>query len=331
MSSFEKHEKHHSKKKQLFNGGNFLLSPINKKNINSLNYFAVNKKNTDIQSKNDIKVIVNKLNPELIRKKNNNINSEQINNILKVNKQNSLSRPKNINKINNNKFMGTYFNINTSNLSVNKTNNQCGNDLTSDNININNNNLDINSNAYNLKKLYINKKIKDLNVFSKNDSFNNLKKYQTNRQSYDHLKTDLNTSKDTNIKLVIPDRNFFEKKLENHNFDDIIGTPSGLFKKNNQLNIQFNSPGNLLKNYYNNPNIKIHRDEKIIIDSFTNQSTNDSKNKKRKKSIDRSISGKDFSNIKIKKIENKCPEEIHFYYIIMIQKGKKLEKGIDGD
>ena len=73
------------------------------------------------------------------------------------------------------------------------------------------------------------------------------------------------------------------------------------------------------------------KDEKIIIDSYTNQSTNDSKNKIKKKSIDRSISGKGCFNNKVKINKKRCPEDLHFYYINMIQKGKKLEKDIEGE
>ncbi len=64
------------------------------------------------------------------------------------------------------------------------------------------------------------------------------------------------------------------------------------------------------------------------MDSFSNLSTNDSKNKIRKKSIDITISEKekDYFNPKIKKTKFKCPEDLHFYFINMIQKGKKLEK-----
>ena len=314
MSSFEKYEKYHHKKKQLFNGGAYLLSPLNQKNINSLNYFGINKKNNDIKSKNDIKVIVSKLNPDQIRKKNNNVNSEQMNNILKVNRAYSLSKAKNNIKLDSNQIIGTYSNINNTNLSTSKTNNNYENNLTTENIYKNKNNIDLNNDSYNLKKLYINKKIKDISIFTKNDSFNKIKNYSANRQPYVHLQTETNISKDSNIKLIIPDRNIFEKKLENKNLEDIIGTPSGLFKKNNQTNFQYNP---------RNPNIKIHRDEKIIIDSLTNQSTNDSKNK--------NISGKDYSNIRNIFVKNKCPEDLHFYYITMIQQGKKLEKEIEGD
>ena len=323
MSSFEKQEKHHNKKKNLFNGGIYLLSPLNSKKINTSNAFSVNRKINDLQNKNDIKVIVNKLNPEKYRKKNNK-NIGLINAILKVNKAYSLSRAKNSNKLNTNKIISTYSKIDYSNL----TNNKYENNLTTDDLN--KNNIDIINNGYNIKKLYINKKIKNINKFYKNDSFkisNNI----TNIQKYEHLKSDINRT--PNIKLILPNRNIFEKNLENQNCDDIIGTPSGLFKKSGPSNLQFNSPGIFLKNYYNIPNIKIYKDDKIIIDSFTNQSTNITRNKNRKKSIDRNISEKekDYLNSKNIKTKNKCPEDLHFYYIIMIQKGKKLEKEIEGE
>ena len=210
-------------------------------------------------------------------------------------------------------------------------NNKYENNLTSDDLN--KNNADIDNSAYNLKKLYINKKVKNINFFSKNDSFKNNNNI-TNIQPNEHLKTDINsTPKGENIKLILPEKNNFDKKMGNLNFDDIIGTPSGLFKKNGPSNLQFDSPGNILKNYYNNKNIKIHKDDKFKMDSFTNLSTSDSKNKIRKKSIDLSISKKekDYFNLKIKKTKFKCPEDLHFYYINMIQKGKKLEKEMEGE
>ena len=334
MSSFEKH---HSKKKQIFNGGNYLLSPLNNKKINSLNYFGTNKKDNN-NNQNRINIIVNKINTSQLKKKSTNV--EGINNILQINKTYSLSRQKNKNKLNSNKILSTYNNINDSHLSSakskHKNENRFENHTTADDIKLNVSN---NNNIYNLKKLYINKKIKDFNFTSKNDSFNNKNKntvnnnFLSNRQSYEHLKTETNnnTSNDLNIKLILPNNNIFGKKSVNQNYDDIIGTPSGLFKKNNPSNFQFNSPGNILRNYYNNPNIKFSKEELIIKESFTNQSTNDSKNKKRQKSIDISISGKENSEVKKNKHKNRCPEDLHFFYINMIQKGKKMENYIQGE
>ncbi len=308
-----------------------MLSPLNNKKINSINFFNTNRKNNNTQNKNGIKVIVNKINTTQLKKKYSN--SEDVNNIVQINKTYSLSRPKNKNNLNSNKIMYTYSNINESNLSsakINKYGNKFENNTTYDDINMNNK-------GYNLKKLYINKKIKDINFSSKNDSFNNIKNinntnsYISNRQSYDLLKTDTNsTSSDLNIKLVLPGDNIFGKKLVNQNYDDIIGTPSGLFKKKNQSNFKYNTPGNILNNYYNNPNIKFNKEEQIIKENFINQTTN-SKNKKRIKSIDKSMSGVEYYNEKNKRHKNRCPEDLHFFYINMIQKGKKMENNIEGE
>ena len=196
----------------------------------------------------------------------------------------------------------------------------------------------MNNNAYNLKKLYINKKIKDINFSAKNDSFNNNKRninntynYLSNRQSYEHIKTNPNnTSNDLNIKLILPVNNNFGKKLVNQNYDDIIGTSSGLFKKNISSNFKLNTPEDVIKNYYNNPNIKFNKEEQYIKESFINQNTNNSKMKKKQKSIERSISGGDYLDNN-KNNKKKCPEDLHFFYINMIQKGKKMEKYIEGE
>ena len=324
MSSLEKH---HSKKKLIFNGGNYLLSPLNKK-INSLNFFNTNKKENNIQNINGKKAIANKINIAQLKKKHTN--SEDINNIIQINKTYSLSRPKNKNKLKSNKILPTYTNINESNLSSAKTNHKYENNTTCDDINMNNN-------AYNLKKLYINKKIKDINFSTKNDSFNNKRNinntynYLSNRQSYEHIKTNPNnTSNDLNIKLILPVNNNFGKKLVNQNYDDIIGTSSGLFKKNISSNFKLNTPEDVIKNYYNNQNIKFNKEEQYIKESFINQNTNNSKMKKKQKSIERSISGGDYLDNN-KNNKKKCPEDLHFFYINMIQKGKKMEKYIEGE
>ena len=294
MSSFEKNEKHYKKKKHIFNGGNYLLSPLNNKKIDSLNYFSINKKNIDFQSKKELKVVINKLNTEQYRKINN-LNLEQLENKLKKNKDKaySVTRTKNLNKLN------CYANTNNSNLNSAKTNNKNYNNITTDDWN--KNKIAIINNTYNLKKLYINKKMKGINFYSKNDSFNNTNNYTPNRLSYEYLKTDINnSSKNLNLKLFLPNNknNIFRNKIENINYkdyNDIIGTPSGLFKKNTPSNII------IVENYNNKVYIK----------------NNLGKSRNGKKSID--------------KIKEKCPEELHFYYIRKIQKGKKIEKELEGE
>jgi len=294
MSTFEKKEKYYKKKKHIFNGGNYLLSPLNNKKIDSLNYFSINKKNIDFQNKKELKVVINKLNTEQYRKINN-LNLEQLENKLKKNKDKaySVTRPKNLNKLN------CYANKNNSHLNSAKTNNKNYNNITTNDWN--KNNIAIINNTYNLKKLYINKKMKGINFYSKNDSFNNTNNYTPNRLSYEYLKTDINnSSKNLNLKLYVPNNknNIFRNKIENINYkdyNDIIGTPSGLFKKNTPSNII------IVENYNNKVYIK----------------NNLGKSRNGKKSID--------------KIKEKCPEELHFYYIRKIQKGKKIEKELEGE
>ena len=294
MSSLEKNEKHYKKKKNIFNGGNYLLSPLNNKKIDSLNYFSINKKNIDFQNKKELKVVINKLNTEQYRKINN-LNLEQLENKFKKNKDKaySVTRPKNLNKLN------CYTNKNNSHLNSAKTNNKNYNNITTNDWN--KNNIAIINNTYNLKKLYINKKMKGINFYSKNDSFNNTNNYTPNRLSYEYLKTDINnSSKNLNLKLFIPNNknNIFRNKIENINYkdyNDIIGTPSGLFKKNTPSNII------IVENYNNKVYIK----------------NNLGKSRNGKKSIE--------------KIKEKCPEELHFYYIRKIQKGKMIEKELEGE
>ena len=299
MSSFEKLEKHHNKKKYIFKGGNYLLSPINNKKINSLNYFSLNKRNNDIQSK---KGIFNKINNTEQYQKKNDINLEQLNNKIIINKRNALSRPKNLNQ------MHFYTNANNSYLNSAKNDKKYDNNLTTDDLK--KNIIVINNNTYNLKKLYINKKNKELNYYSNNDSFSNQKNCGSNIQSYEYIKTNINnTPNKLNLQLLFPNQNIFEKKI----YNDIIGTPSGLYKKNSHLNFKMNSFRNIMEKYNNYSNIKINP------------------NKKLKKVIDSPISAIKLLEKKYKIIKDKCPEELHFYYIRKIQKGKRIEKELDGE
>lgn len=357
MASFERNYQY--KKKHIFNGGgNYLLSPLNNKRIDSLNIY----KNNNSQNKNSIKIIINKINAEQYRKHNNNFNSPIIENILKNNKTYSLSRTKNDNKPyhknklskiklkdisthnNTNNILSNITNSNNSELSSAKTNKYENISLTHELLRNKDNINKISNNAYCLKKLYMDRNMKDI-ISSNNDSFINEK----NRQSTEYLKTDLNDiytsplSKQENIKLILPDTNIFGKKLtadvKNHN--DIIGTPSGLFKKNSLSNFQFNTPGNMIKNFFDKKNknifsninfIKLNKDEKqIILESITNQSTSDSKIKKLKKTSDINLTEIDSYVSKSKRGRKKFPEEIHFFFVHMMQEGKKNELELEGE
>lgn len=280
MSFFEKSEKYHKKKKYIFNGGNYILSPLNKKKINSLNYHYLSNK----KRKN---VIINKINIEKYRKEANtkNICLEQINSKLKINILDYLSRPGNLNKLN------SYTNSNNSRFSSARSNNKYFNNLTTDDLN----KIKINNNKYNLKNLYNLRKTKEINIYSNNDSYNNIiNNISPKRQKYEYLNTDTNNSH-KNVNLL-PYCNF-GKKIENIKYNDILGTPSGLFKRNNyRIN-------------------------------FSNNKSNKSSENKNKK-LDKPLLGVKLHKLLIKK---KCPELLHFYYINKIQKGKQIESELDGE
>lgn len=290
------------KKKKLLNLGNYLLSPLNEKIT----------RNNNSQNKKGIKIIINKLNTRQ-NTKNSNLNSQVINNIVKKNKTYSLSRPTNENKLkqknilskinkrdissNTNNILSICINTNNSNVSSAKSKKYDNNSKTEE-LNINNSH-NYNSNEHYIRNFYINR-----NVISSNSD--NIKNNKINsKQSYEYLKTDINEKGNTqNIKLVIP--NDIVKK-----HDDIIGTPSGLFKKNNLSNFQFNTPGNMLKNIY----------EKKIKNVI----------KLKNEDLEKNISGVDYFNDKNRKGKYKCPEIMHFYYVYMLQEGKTNEIELEGE
>lgn len=294
-------EKNDNKMNKLFNSGNYLLSPLNE------NF----KRNNNSQNKKGIKIIINKLNKEHYSK-NSNLNSQVINNILKINKIHSLSRPANeaklksknlLSKINKrdissegNNILSICINKNNSNIISTKSNLYENNSKTEE-FNINNSNNHNNNENY-IKNLYTNKNI----ITPNNDNINII---NNNKQSYEYLKTDINDIQNSpNIKVVLP--NDIDKK-----HDDIIGTPSGLFKKNNLSNFQFNTSGIMLKKIY----------EKKPKNIF----------KLKNKVLERNVSEIDYFNNKNRKGKYKCPEIMHFFYVYKLQEGKTNEMELKGE
>lgn len=165
-----------------------------------------------------------------------------------------------------------------------------------------NNELAYIKNRNKMPKLYISKQFSEIindynndnNNDYNNDSFFNKIKFRKNNGI--NLKTDSNDIKEYNVKY----------KKNNIN---IFGTPSSI-KKNNQLIYQYDpSKIGLLYDY----NI-FNRDFKL-------------KNNEKKEHLSiKAIKG----NSKEKKVnkakKNNCPEELHFYYISILQKGKKEAK-----
>ena len=286
-------EKNYCKKKKLLNSGNYLLSPLNENK---------NTRNNNSQNKNGIKIIINKLNTNQ-NIKNNNLNSQVINNISRSIKETKLKSKNILSKINKrnissdvNNLLSIYINKNNLNISSAKSN-KYENNSKIEELNINNSHN--NNNEYYINNFYINWNI----ISSNSDSIKN--NIINNKQSYEYLKTDINEIANTpNIKLVLP--NDIIKKN-----DDIIGTPSGLFKKNNLSQFQFNTAGNMIKNIYEKKN-------KNIL-------------KLKNKDLEKNISEVDYFSNKNRKGKYKCPEIMHFYYVYKFQEGKTNEIELEGE
>lgn len=221
-----------------------------------------------------------------------------------------------------------------------------------------------NNNILNLK---INKKIINEKINSSNDSFydkiikelsstNNTngnmgKKRET--IGHIHIKTDindiyLNTPKDKNMKLLFEkNKNSLGKKQEiNTQNSYIMGTPYTFLKANNQLALPNTTPENKLKcsldknnnkalQKENNSNknnnrvltIKPSKNEHIILESIPH--VYDSKTIKTKFTLDSIETNQDY--LKENKKGKKCPEELHFYYVTVLQEGKKNENSFEGE
>jgi len=221
-----------------------------------------------------------------------------------------------------------------------------------------------NNNILNLK---INKKIINEKINSSNDSFyekiikelsstNNTngnmgKKRET--IGHIHIKTDindiyLNTPKDKNMKLLFEkNKNSLGNKQEiNTQNSYIMGTPYTFLKANNQLALPNTTPENKLKcsldknnnkalQKENNSNknnnrvltIKPSKNEHIILESIPH--VYDSKTIKTKFTLDSIETNQDY--LKENKKGNKCPEELHFYYVTVLQEGKKNENSFEGE
>ena len=385
MTSYDKNI---NKKKFLFKEGNNLKIPLN----NNINVFS------DLNNKNhinfpNINPKFNKITPVSQNKQNNN-NSHGKNNIMEVSKAYSLSKQKNENKLNKimnskyklskvvsndlsarikeSKILDTYNNtkntIKTSQLNSFKMETNS----TFDNIKMFGDSIKINNKSLNgLRNLNI-KRTSDTttscNNNIKNEISSNNSNLATKREIIGNLymKTDtndicLNTPKNNNIKLVLPNKNIFDKKLViNCKNDDILVTP--FEKKNNQILLCNTTPDNKLKIFIDkkNPNIlnedtklkikkqkenkinnnnnntnniitiKPSKNEHIIIESIGNSNNYDSKIINRKFTIDSNKVNKDYLK-QNKKNKYKCPEELHFYYITVLQEGKKNEFNFEGE
>ena len=287
-------DRHRNKKRYIFKGGNFILSPLNSKNI-SLNFISSNKK--EIKNKNNSKLIINNISTKKTKK---NLNPEFVKsnpNLL------AFSRA-------NNSYLNAINHNNTPNKNF---------------VNLTNNNINY------MKKLYVNKKTKENNYFINNSKSHNKNNLGEKKLSYDYLKTEIPSSNSNifkkgtkvqnipNINIIFPSKNNFQKSNSNF-YDDFYGSSSGLFKKD-LPNFKYNSSD---KSFEEKIILNKGKEDQGRSESGTNQSTNESKIIKNKK-VNINIEG----NKKVENILRKGPEEIHWYFVKSIQEGKKYQNKFD--
>ena len=337
---------------------------INSK-INKLVPVIHNKQNSDVTGINNVSEISKTY--SLSKPKNENNLNKIANSKYKLSKIVASELSSNIRT---SRILDTYSNAKTTSktsqnnsirIEINNTSDNKGNlsNLKKSNIiNLSNSN----SNILNLK---INKKIINEKIGSSNDSFyekiikeissaNNTsgnmgKKRET--IGHIHIKTDINdiyknSPKDRNNNLLFENKNSLGKPLDiNTKNSYIMGTPYNFLKANNLIALHNTTPENKLKfsldknkkillnenNSNKNTNriltIKPCKNEHIILESIPH--IYDSKTIKTKFTLDSIETNQDY--LKKKKKGNKCPEELHFYYVTVLQEGKKNENSFEGE
>ena len=337
---------------------------INSK-INKLVPVIHNKQNSDVTGINNVSEISKTY--SLSKPKNENNLNKIANSKYKLSKIVASELSSNIRT---SRILDTYSNAKTTSktsqnnsirIEINNTSDNKGNlsNLKKSNIiNLSNSN----SNILNLK---INKKIINEKIGSSNDSFyekiikeissaNNTsgnmgKKRET--IGHIHIKTDINdiyknSPKDRNNNLLFENKNSLGKPLDiNTKNSYIMGTPYNFLKANNLIALHNTTPENKLKfsldknkkillnenNSNKNTNriltIKPCKNEHIILESIPH--IYDSKTIKTKFTLDSIETNQDY--LKEKKKGNKCPEELHFYYVTVLQEGKKNENSFEGE
>ena len=336
---------------------------INSK-INKLVPVIHNKQNSDVTGINNVSEISKTY--SLSKPKNENNLNKIANSKYKLSKIVASELSSNIRT---SRILDTYSNAKTTSktsqnnsirIEINNTSDNKGNlsNLKKSNIiNLSNSN----SNILNLK---INKKIINEKIGSSNDSFyekiikeissaNNTsgnmgKKRET--IGHIHIKTDINdiyknSPKDRN-NILFENKNSLGKPLDiNTKNSYIMGTPYNFLKANNLIALHNTTPENKLKfsldknkkillnenNSNKNTNriltIKPCKNEHIILESIPH--IYDSKTIKTKFTLDSIETNQDY--LKEKKKGNKCPEELHFYYVTVLQEGKKNENSFEGE
>ena len=328
---------------------------LNLKNNNkklSTNYINTNLNNKNLKENSAVKNFkeINKTYSSAIRSKEENP-IEKLNNI-KLSKIKPLNFSPNINdseiidkyRKNNKSHKKSYL---SATKEKNKTNINLENNLNIISPNFRNSKfINFNDNTYSLRKINNNKNIIEINnsnnnsyyskIIINNNSSGNIKtnsnlSNQKNTSNYNYLKTEKNdrdiiTPKDSNLKLIFNNKNIFGKKLDE---------PPIILKKkeSSSLPLSNSKPGNKLQ-FSNDKNIfngeyKLHlKSSKKNIsneNNFINMNFNNYINEKEDEGL--------FLEKRNLKKKNKIdgPEDLHFYYIQVIQEGKKNESKFEKD
>ena len=179
------------------------------------------------------------------------------------------------------------------------------------------------------------------NIFNINKTQNRNENKVKINQAAIYLKTDISDNqksnkKDDNAKILLGNQSLLKKNLLTNQSSD--------FGSTNSNNIKINEPKKIFAMKGSKVNLHKTKDvENILImkgikddlikETVTNVSTNnESKFKKRKTTIDSKSSRIQTINYNgFQGGKTYCPEEIHFYYVNMVQGGKMFEGLIDGE
>lgn len=335
---------------------------LNLKNTNkklSSNYVNSNMNNKKIKENSALKNFkeINKTYSSASRAKEENpiikLNNIKLSKIKPLNFSPNINDIENIEKYkNNNSHKKSY-------LSETKEKNKTNINLESNSLRDYKNNLNIispnfrnskiinfNESTYSLRKTNNNKNIIEINNSNNSSYYNNIiinnnssgniktnsnfsnQKYSSN---FNYLKTekndrDFHTPKDSNLKLIFNNKNIFSKKLDD---------PPIILKKkdSSSLPLANSKPGNNLK-FSNDKNI-FNGEYKLHLKKSKKNITN--ANNINKMNINNYINNKEEEELILEnrnqKKKNKIdgPEGLHFYYIQVIQEGKKNESKFEKD
>ena len=294
-----------------------ILTPTQKSNINGEKIVNLNLK---------------KINKLYISSKQKNTNTRNSTEFNKINSLSKTSKRDYSNKItNNNKIIGELNQSSTNNIEISKLNSTRGensilNSITRKNLNylknLNKNNLS----GFNKPKIKIENSNIDnksfFNVLSENSSNNNTNtttKRKTSNNGY--LKTEINNNrissnikilKDASIKLAL---NTYNNLKENSVDKNRMKSDLKDYQEINDKIKNIKKPENNIKT------IKLIRQNN---DKFLPNDKIDSSYKKDESIIKKKIINDTYNSYYLKEDkESSCPEELHFYFINSIQRGKK--------